>query len=110
MVDLAYGALAIWFGGLIYFVARALNYFRLTYNNLAPTYWGRGSSLSDLRRMFSWYISRRFTVDPAYLTGVGQQHQKHAIRNIWMMCAWIAIGLVMIVGFFSYIEASVAVG
>lgn len=105
MVDLAYGAMAIWFGGLIYFVARALNYFRLTYNNLAPPYWGRGSSPSDMRRMFSWNILRRFTVDPEYLTDVGQQYQKEVIRNIWMMWAWIAVGVVMIVGFFSYTRA-----
>ena len=101
MVNFAYVALAVWFAGLIFFVGRALNYSRLIYNNLAPAYWGRGSSLSDLRRAFSWRILNRCTVDTAYLTDVDQQYQREAIRNIWMMCAWMVVGVVMIVGFFS---------
>jgi hypothetical protein len=50
MIDLAYGMVAVWVCGLIFFAVRALNYLRLIYSNLAPNeHYGDPSQFGNYR-------------------------------------------------------------
>jgi hypothetical protein len=101
MIYIASGLVVVWFGGLVYLSARALNFTRLVLNNLAPgeDYWNSGVWKTNYGIRLSGT-----TVSPASLTEIGHQHREMAIRNERIMHVWGIVGIILIASFFSYIQ------
>jgi hypothetical protein len=97
MIYLATGLMVVWFAGLLFLTGQALNDIRLVLNDLAPD-----ARYSDFASGFKIIVSK---INPARLTDVGQQHQRGAIQHQRIMFAWAVGGLILLVCFFSYIQA-----
>ena len=107
MDQLPYWVVAVWFCGLIFFAARALNYTRLILNNLVPgkNYWDTASHVADHSILHTRFRIDAVSIDPALLTDLGQQYQKKGIRNNRIMFAWALGGFLLIGSLFSYLKA-----
>jgi hypothetical protein len=99
MIYLATGLIVVWVAGLLFLVGRAFNFSRLALNNPVSDkpYW----DYSDYVRFYIHVFRRQsifgLAVAPAKLTEAGKQYQEKAIRIEWIMLAWLAAGVVLIV-------------
>jgi len=98
MIYLAAGLIVVWLAGLLFFAGQALNDIRVVLNNLAPD-----ARYSDF--VSGLKIKLVSKINPTRLTDLGRQHQRRAIQHERIMFAWAVGGLILLVCFFSYIQA-----
>lgn len=93
MTYLAIGLVVGWGCGLLFLVARVLNFLRLIYNNILPGKTDRGS----LGFFPSVFIRTPTSgIDPASLNEAGRHYLEKARRNDWIMLAWGLCGFALL--------------
>ena len=102
MLQLAFGLIAVWFFGLVFFAARTLNLTRLVLNNLVAGERYLGSAHVNL--LGAAYRLGGTAVDPAQLTDLGREYHKKAIRNQRLMICWGICGFLLSAGLLSYAQ------